>query len=140
MNEDFSFFWPNRGKPFFVDPGGGVIELEVIDDIPYLLSGTTSRDIEYADIEGILDLCDHSNVLYPRWPTPAEKDGTHVKLAGRKDGNPWVALPGSGASSSSVGPPPPDAVPVADDGAGDPDSEATLAEEPPPLHPVAGGA
>ena len=61
-----TFFWPNRGIPYFLDPEGRVIELQVIDDIPYLLSGTISRDVEFRDIDLLLNFLDLDCMVYPR--------------------------------------------------------------------------
>ena len=39
MQKGYSFIWPAGEKPYYVLPDGQVVELEVIDDIPYLRPG-----------------------------------------------------------------------------------------------------
>ena len=120
MNEDFSFFWPNRGIPYFLDPEGRVIELQVIDDISYLLSGTISRDVEFRDIDLLLNFLDLDCMVYPRWQPDCGIPKDHPAVKRQRGRNPRAAVPGSGASSSSGGMPPPVAEPNTDDQGGRP--------------------
>ena len=118
MNEDFSFFWPNRGIPYFLDPDGRVLEPQVIYDIPYLLSGTISRDVEYRGIDLLMNYPDHDCIVYPRWQRDCGIPKDHPAVKKQRGRSPRAALPGSGASSSSGGMPPPAAEPNAGDQGG----------------------
>ena len=42
MKQGFSFVWMAGKHPYFIAPSGKIVELEVIDDIPYLRAGSKS--------------------------------------------------------------------------------------------------
>ena len=93
MNEDFSFFWPSCGIPYYLAPDGRMIELQVIDDIPYLLSGTVPRDVEFRDIDLLLSYLDLDCMVYTRWQPDSGIPQNHPAAKRQCGRNPLAAVP-----------------------------------------------
>jgi hypothetical protein len=87
LNDDFSFFWPNRSRPYFLDPKGRVIELDIIDDIPYLLRGASSRPICKDDVNKLQSIISHAKA------NPAYLTQSRINLTDNGKGGRQTALP-----------------------------------------------
>eukprot|EP00972_Heterocapsa_arctica_P068348 10097448-Heterocapsa_arctica.AAC.1 len=58
MNKGYTFVWPAYSSPYFVTPNGFRVELEVIDNVPYLRRGSV-RSVP-------LEVPNHGPPLTPR--------------------------------------------------------------------------
>eukprot|EP00972_Heterocapsa_arctica_P016575 2446293-Heterocapsa_arctica.AAC.1 len=63
MHKGYTFVWPAYGNPYFVTPNGFKVELEVIDNIPYLRRGSV-RSVPS-------EVPNHGAPLTPRRSRPA---------------------------------------------------------------------